>query len=642
MALQVGELFAKLSLDSSSYDSSLDSAKTKLNGMTSGIKAFGVAAVATTAAAALAAGAATIKIGKDAINAYADYEQLIGGVDTLFKDSSQALQNYAKDAYMTAGVSANQYMDTVTSFSASLIQSLGGDTVKAVEYANMAITDMSDNANKMGTNMGMIENAYQGFAKQNYTMLDNLKLGYGGTKTEMQRLLSDASAISGITYDVSSYADVVEAIHIIQDEMGVTGTTALEAEHTITGSIMSMKGAYQNLLVGFGDADADIKTLVGNVMTSFKNVMINITPIIENIAKALPDALELMLPTISKMLPDILKTIGELFDKVLQAIMNLLPSLIPIAVNAVLTIVDTLIANLPLLINAAFKIMGALAIGLLRAIPQLVKSLPQIVTAILEGIGGLVIQFAQVGKDIIDGLWDGLKSKIEWLKEKAAGIADALPAVVKKILGIESPSKVFAEIGGNVMIGLGEGIADNHKKALSPLQKVTDDMLISIKKSVTEMANSSSVLKTQTDALLNSVSALMMENEQTILSTKYLKEKTDAINENVAALEARYEILLKNSEITARIDGMTNEQKSSGRSMDAAFNRINKDVISQIAKEQGVDLATASSMLRADEKNKNNEYGSKTIMQKIEIVVKSAAEAVKEIDLASKLIVVKP
>ena len=221
-------------------------------------------------AVAAAAGAAAVKLGKEVISAYADYEQLVGGVDTLFKDSSQKLQQYAANAYKTSGMSANDYMETVTSFSASLIASLGGDTQKAVEYADMAITDMSDNANKMGTDMASIQNAYQGFAKQNYTMLDNLKLGYGGTKSEMERLLADAQAISGVKYNIDSYADVVKAIHVIQTGMDITGTTAKEAEHTISGSVSSMRAALKNLLVGFGDANADMAQLSANVARAFR------------------------------------------------------------------------------------------------------------------------------------------------------------------------------------------------------------------------------------------------------------------------------------------------------------------------------------------------------------------------------------
>ena len=220
----------------STLKSSMSEAQNTVSSGSSGISKVlgGIGSVATAVGKTVAVGVgvastAVIAMGKSAISAYADYEQLVGGVETLFKDSASTVIENASKAYTTAGMSANEYMSTVTSFSASLLQSLGNDTVKASEKADMAITDMSDNANKMGTSMEMIQNAYQGFAKQNYTMLDNLKLGYGGTKEEMQRLLADAEKISGIKYDISSYADMVDAIHVIQTEMGITGTTAKEA-----------------------------------------------------------------------------------------------------------------------------------------------------------------------------------------------------------------------------------------------------------------------------------------------------------------------------------------------------------------------------------------------------------------------------
>ena len=231
---------------------------------------------------------AVAKMGQAIVSSYAEYEQLVGGVDTLFKDSSKKLQQYAADAYKTAGMSANQYMATVTGFSASLIQSLDGDTEKAVEYADRAITDMADNANKFGTAMESIQFAYQGFAKQNYTMLDNLKLGYGGTKGEMERLLADAEKLSGLEFDISSYADVTEAIHIIQESMGVAGTTAMEAEGTISGSIASLQAAWNNFLVGMGDSNADLSKLAGDVVRQFEVVGENVLPVIDEIVGNIP------------------------------------------------------------------------------------------------------------------------------------------------------------------------------------------------------------------------------------------------------------------------------------------------------------------------------------------------------------------
>ena len=238
----------------------------------------------TAQAGLVAAAGAAVKI----VDSYADYEQLIGGVETLFKSSSKKLVKYAKSAYKTAGLSANDYMETATGFAASLVSSLGGDTEKAVELVDVAITDMADNANKMGSDIKSIQNAYQGFAKQNYTMLDNLKLGFGGTKEEMQRLLDEAEKLSGIHYDIGNYADIVNAIHVIQTEMDITGTTAKEAEGTISGSIATLKAAISNLAAGMGDANADIDQLTENMIEAFQNVADNVIPILENIWDHLP------------------------------------------------------------------------------------------------------------------------------------------------------------------------------------------------------------------------------------------------------------------------------------------------------------------------------------------------------------------
>lgn len=244
-----------------------------------------IAKGATVTTAAIAA------VGTMSIKSFADYEQLVGGVDTLFKESSKKLQGYAAEAYKTAGISANTYMQNATSFSASLLSSLAGDTEKAADIANMAMIDMSDNANKMGTSMESITNAYQGFAKQQYMLLDNLKLGYGGTKTEMERLLKDAETLSGVKYDINNLADVYEAIHVIQTELGITGTTAKEASTTITGSINMAKAALDNLLVGISDPTQDIDVLVDNFVNSVKTVIDNVLPRIKAVASELSSLL---------------------------------------------------------------------------------------------------------------------------------------------------------------------------------------------------------------------------------------------------------------------------------------------------------------------------------------------------------------
>ena len=400
-----------------------DDSEGKFSKLGGTLKTVGVAMGACVAAAA----AAAVSLGKAVIEAYGEYEQLVGGVDTLFQESSGKLQEYAANAYKTAGMSANDYMSTVTSFSASLIQSLGGDTEAAVKYADMAITDMADNANKMGTDIGLIQNAYQGFAKQNYTMLDNLKLGYGGTKEEMERLLADATAISGIEYDISSYADVVDAIHVIQESMGVAGATAAEAEHTIEGSLNSMKAAVANLVVGFGNADADIEQLCNNVVDAFQDVLTNITPVIENIIAALPTALNALLETVGELLPTLLETVVDLFSQVLNTLLTLLPELIPVVIEALLTIVNTLIENLPLLVEAAIQIVMSLVQGIGQALPTLIPTAVQAVITIVQSLIDSLPMILDAALQLITGLADGLLAAIPVL------IA-ALPEIILSII----------------------------------------------------------------------------------------------------------------------------------------------------------------------------------------------------------------
>jgi phage-related protein len=265
--------------------------------------------------AVAAAGVAITGLTKLSIGQYGEYEQLVGGVETLFKSSSDEVIGYANNAYKTAGMSANEYMSTITGFSASLLQGLGGDTKKAAEIGNKAVTDMSDNANKMGTAIGDIQNAYQGFAKQNYTMLDNLKLGYGGTKTEMERLLKDAEKLTGIKYNIENFSDIIEAIHAIQDEMGITGTTALEASETIEGSLNMTKSAWSNLLTGMADDNADFDVLVQNLVDSLGSLGENLLPRIKIAIKGIGELFRTLLP---KVLDEIPEMIASLFPESMQ------------------------------------------------------------------------------------------------------------------------------------------------------------------------------------------------------------------------------------------------------------------------------------------------------------------------------------
>lgn len=280
-------------------------------------------AIVTAVSTAVAAIGALVK---SSIEEFAKYEQLVGGVDTLFKDSAGKIKNYADQAYLTAGMSANEYMETITSFSASLLQSLEGDTDKAAEISNQAIVDMSDNVNKMGTDMAMVRNAYQGFARQNFMMLDNLRLGYAGTKTEMQRLIDDANKIKQANGEmanlsIDSFADMVEAIHVIQTEMGITGTTAIEASTTVQGSISSMNAAWNNLIAGIGNGNKDVGKLMDDFFDAFNTALNNIEPVLERFFERLPEI-------IAKALPILIRSGREIVAAILVGIVKSIPELV--------------------------------------------------------------------------------------------------------------------------------------------------------------------------------------------------------------------------------------------------------------------------------------------------------------------------
>lgn len=375
-----GKLLFETSLDTKGFTTGLDTVKKTAT------SAFSVSTKAVTAiTGAMAAGltAATTQ----SVKAYADYEQLVGGVETLFKESESTVLEYANIAYKTAGLSANAYMDTVTSFSASLLQSLDGDTAAAATKADRAITDMADNANKMGTNMRDIQNAYQGFAKQNYTMLDNLKLGYGGTKEEMERLIATANEINaqqGIatSYSIDSFADIVDAIHVVQENLDITGTTAKEASTTIQGSIASLGAAWENFLTGMADPDQDFDTLLNNLIDSALTAADNLIPRIVETTPRLVDGLAQIATNLSGYLPGILQ---ELLPSILDGTQALLDS-----VSAALPdLIGMAVDIAPQMIDFAVQLIGALAQGIIDNLPQLLTAAEEIADTILDGIGDL-------------------------------------------------------------------------------------------------------------------------------------------------------------------------------------------------------------------------------------------------------------
>ena len=394
--------------------------------------------------AAIGAAAATgvTAMTKAAIDSYADYEQLVGGVETLFKNSANTVIANASKAYTTAGMSANEYMETVTGFSASLLQSLGNDTVAAAQKADMAITDMSDNANKMGTSMESIQNAYSGFAKQNYTMLDNLKLGYGGTKEEMERLLADAQAISGIEYDISSYADVVDAIHVIQTEMGITGTTAKEASTTISGSLTSMKSAWQNLLTGIADGKQDMGVLVTQFFDSVVTVADNLVPRISQALETLPQLITVLVPRliskVSGLFETLLPVVVNGATSLLNSVVKVLPQLVTTITNALPGLISGIEQVFYSIVDALPQLMTVICEALPKLIPQLVTAITNMVVYLAKNISAIIQPLIDNLPDIIisivDALMDNLPTLIEGVVALVIGIVRAIPQIIVSLI----------------------------------------------------------------------------------------------------------------------------------------------------------------------------------------------------------------
>lgn len=428
---------------------------------------MGASALKVGKAMSVAMGAGAVALAaltKSALDAYAQYEQLVGGVETLFGDAQDAVMNYANEAYKTAGLSANQYMETVTSFSASLIQSLEGDTSAAAEVANQAIIDMSDNANKMGTSMEMIQNAYQGFAKQNYTMLDNLKLGYGGTQEEMKRLLADAQAISGIEYDISSYADVIDAIHVIQTEMGITGTTAKEASETISGSVSAMKASWANLVTGFGDENANLEELINKFVSSTTTAFGNILPRIEQILKGIATLVKEIVPQITSMLPG-------LIEEVLPPLLEATASLIQGLADAIPELLNLLLEVLPEFVDLGVEIIDSILDGILKNIGKMGTSATQIIVKLTTGIVQMLPKLLEIGVklivSIIQGITQSLPDIIDTIVDVVLQLADVL---------IEN-LPLFIEAGLELIVKLTEGVLEALPDLLEKMPEIIQKMV---------------------------------------------------------------------------------------------------------------------------------------------------------------------
>lgn len=473
----------------------------------------------------------TAAIGKalsSTIMAGADLQQSLGGIETLFKDSAATVIANAEQAYKTAGMSANGYMEQVTSFSASLLQSLGGDTAKAAEVADMALTDMSDNANKFGTDMERITDAYQGFAKQNYTMLDNLKLGYGGTKTEMQRLLKDAQALTGVKYDINNLSDVYNAIHVIQDELGVTGTTALEASQTLTGSFNAMKASFTNVLGNLAlgrDITPSLNALVKTTTTFIKG---NLIPAVLNILRALPGAavtlLQALIPGgmqnlttnivtnfttfMTAQFPMLMENGTQMINQMITGFLSGLPSFVATAGSLITQVLTTIAAALPTMLQSGTDILLNLVMGIMTALPSLITTAGQIVQNLLTALMAALPSLLSTGMSFIMNLASGLLASlpniissattvvtnllttlashlpdllaqgISMIGQLVAGLISMIPDVISAAVDIGR--EIFNTIGEVDWLSLGknviDGIINGIKNAASSLFDALKDL----------------------------------------------------------------------------------------------------------------------------------------------------------------------
>lgn len=436
-----------------------------------GFKVAGEAALQMGKVIGAGVAAGTTAMGKlvsSAMSAYASYEQLEGGVKKLFGDDAQNLvMEYARNAYRTAGLSANEYMDTVTSFSASLISSLGKDTVAAAAYADLAITDMADNANTFGSSMEDIQNAYKGFSKGNYTMLDNLKLGYGGTQKEMERLLTDASKLSGVKYDISSFADIIAAIHEIQKDQGIFETTKNEAEKTISGSVNAAKAAWQNLLSGLADGNQDIDQLVGNLADSVMKAVNQIVPRLQTMAPRLVQAVQTLVSTLGPQLPGIINSI--------------LPGMVEAATTLITGLADVLPDLLGSIIDVLPNVVKQIGGALKKLFPSLLKTFKSLIgkidfkglgTAIGSGLRSIVTNLPDIMK--------GIGSAISWAWEHVG--YPLIAGIFKGVFGVDLPDswdQLVEDIGD-----WWDGVVEDVGGALEITFKAIGDALTSAKEAV--------------------------------------------------------------------------------------------------------------------------------------------------------------
>ena len=415
---------------------------------------------------------------RQAVESFADFEQLSGGIETLFGSSANTVMRNADRAFKSAGMSANEYMETSISSAAALINSLGGDQAAAAKLMDVSITDMADNVNKMGTSMEAVQNAYRGFSRGNFTMLDNLALGFAGTKEGMQELLDKAQELTGVQYDIGSYADIVNAIHAVQTEMGITGTTAQEGAETISGSITTMKAAWQNLLTGIANGNADVSALAGNLTSSLRTVIGNLKPVVKTALKGLTSVIRELAPELAAELPGL---VSDLLPDLVAAAVGIAVALgTALAQNApqiIQSLLTAIVSNAPALLEGGVQLVVSLVSGLIQSIPLILTAGAQLLANLLQEIGKGVMQLVQAGAELVRGLWQGISGAAGWLWGKISGWLSEIWEGIKQFFGVASPSKEMAWMGEMLTEGLANGITASADDAVSAATAMSADVM---------------------------------------------------------------------------------------------------------------------------------------------------------------------
>lgn len=469
------DLFVKISVD--------DQASSQVETLSGKLKSGLVTAAKVGASAVVAAGTAIVAIGKQAIEQYAEYEQLAGGAELMFGDAYDFVAEKAKNAYSTVQMSQNEYLKQVNGFATGLKTALGGNEQAAAELADKIISAEADVVAATGNSQEAVQNAFNGIMKSNYTMLDNLQIGITPTKEGFQEVIdkvNEWNAANGeaTNYVIDNLADAQSALVDYIEMQGLQGYAANEAADTIQGSLASMRGAWQNLLTGVADDNANFEVLVSNFVDSLVGVGENIIPriniVIQGLTQLITESSQTIIPlaveTLLQNLPAIVAAGMDLIMALVNGILDNIDLLIDCTLELIDVVVNKLIENLPKLIDGGIRLIIALGRGLIEAIPQLVGKIPEIITAIIEGFASGASRILDIGKNIVEGVWQGIKNAAKWLKDKVFGFFDDIVGGVKDFLGIHSPSKVFAGIGGFMAEGLGEGFDDQFKSVKKDIE----------------------------------------------------------------------------------------------------------------------------------------------------------------------------